>query len=79
MLRQIDTDLWVTERPQKILLAQVKTRMTVIKLADGTLFVHSPARLDEVTRASLDELGPECARIAEPSPPTAMAVGRLSR
>jgi hypothetical protein len=58
MLRQIDTDLWITERPQKILGVQVETRMTVIKLADGTLFVHSPVRLDEVTRTSLDQLGP---------------------
>jgi hypothetical protein len=58
MLRQLDTHLWVTERPQKILGVQVETRMTVIKLADGTLFVHSPVRLDGVTRASLDQLGP---------------------
>src|SRR5437899_8728691 len=57
MLRRIDTDLWVAERPQKILVAQVETRMTLIKLADGTLFVHSPVHLDEATRAGLDQLG----------------------
>jgi hypothetical protein len=58
MLRQVDTDLWVTERPQRILGVQLETRMTVIKLADGSLFVHSPVRLDEVIRTSLDKLGP---------------------
>ena len=58
MLRQVDTDLWVTERPQRILGVQIETRMTVIKLADGTLFVHSPVRLDELTRTSLNQLGP---------------------
>jgi hypothetical protein len=58
MLRQVDTDLWVIERPHRYLGLHIETRMTVIKLADGTLFVHSPVRLDEVTRASLDKLGP---------------------
>jgi hypothetical protein len=58
MLRQIDTDLWVAERAHRYLGVQIEIRMTVIKLADGTLFVHSPVRLDEGTRASLDKLGP---------------------
>jgi hypothetical protein len=40
MLRQVDTDLWVTERPHRYLGVQLEIRMTVIKLADGTLFVH---------------------------------------
>jgi hypothetical protein len=57
MLRQVDTDLWFTERPHRYLGVQLEIRMTVIKLADGTLFVHSPVHLDEVTRASLDKLG----------------------
>jgi hypothetical protein len=58
MLRQLDTDLWVAERAHEYLGVQVGTRMTVIKLADGSLFVHSPVRLDEVTGASLNKLGP---------------------
>ena len=58
MLQQIDIDLWVTERAHRYLGVQIEIRMTVIKLADGTLFVHSPVRLDEITRASLDKLGP---------------------
>jgi hypothetical protein len=58
MLGQIDTDLWVIERAHRYLGVEIETRMTVIKLADGSLFVHSPVRLDEVTRASLDKLGP---------------------
>ncbi len=58
MLAQLDTDLWVAERPHRYLGLQIGTRMTVIKLTDGSLFVHSPVRLDEVTHASLDKLGP---------------------
>ena len=58
MLREIDTGIWAAEAPQKFLGAEVGTRMTVIKLADGTLFVHSPVQLDNEIRASLDRVGP---------------------
>jgi hypothetical protein len=58
MLREIDTGIWVTEAPQKFLGAEVGTRMTVIRLADGSLFVHSPIRFDEEIRATLDRIGP---------------------
>jgi len=57
-MRQLDTDLWVAERPHRYLGFHIGARMTVIKLADGSLFVHSPVRLDEATHASLDQLGP---------------------
>ena len=57
-MRQLDTDLWVAERPYRYLGFHIGARMTVIKLADGSLFVHSPVRLDEATHASLDKLGP---------------------
>jgi Domain of unknown function (DUF4336) len=58
MLREIDTGIWVTEAPQKFLGAEVGTRMTVIRLADGSLFVHSPVHLDDEIRATLDRIGP---------------------
>ena len=58
MLRQVDTDLWVAERPHRYLGFHIGTRMTVIRLADGSLFVHSPVCLDEATRTGLDQLGP---------------------
>ena len=40
------------------------TRMTVIRLSDGGLFVHSPIRLEESLRAELDGLGEVRAIIA---------------
>jgi Domain of unknown function (DUF4336) len=58
MLREIDNRIWVTEAPQRFLGAEVGTRMTVIRLADGSLFVHSPVRLDDEIRATLDRIGP---------------------
>ena len=58
MLRQIDTDIWTTEASQRFLGAEVGTRMTVIRLAGGSLFVHSPVHLDDEIRAALDSIGP---------------------
>ena len=34
------------------------TRMTVVRLQDNSLFIHSPTTLDEETRARLDAMGP---------------------
>jgi hypothetical protein len=56
--RKLDEDLWVFERPLGILGWRLGTRMTVVRLADGSLFLHSPVELDADTRADLDALGP---------------------
>jgi hypothetical protein len=53
------TELWVKETRLRFLgLVEVGGRMTVIRLADGTMFVHSPVRLDDQTRVELDSHGP---------------------
>lgn len=64
MLRPLSADLGVTERPQRFLRFEMGTRMTVVRLADGGLFVHSPVRLDDETRRDLDTLGPVRAVVA---------------
>ncbi len=58
MLQQLDDSLWVAHRPLRFLFAEIGTRMTVIRLEDGSLFVHSPVLLDQPTRTDLDQLGP---------------------
>ena len=57
-LRALAPGLWVADRPLGNPLAEIGTRMTVIRLRDGGLFLHSPAKLDAPTRAALDALGP---------------------
>lgn len=57
-LTPIATDLWVARRPLKLVVGDIGARMTVVRLQDGSLFVHSPVRLDEGTRRALDALGP---------------------
>jgi len=56
-LRRLDDDLWVAEQPQRFYGLEVGTRMTVIRLADGNLLLHSPIELDAPSRRELDALG----------------------
>ena len=63
-MRQLAPNLWVAERPLKLPVGDIGTRMTIIRLADGGLFLHSPVRLDADTRQTLDQLGPVRAVVA---------------
>jgi len=57
MLAALDRDLWTAERPQRFYGLEVGTRMTVMRLADGSLLLHSPVSLDAGLRSELDSLG----------------------
>ena len=53
MLHSIADDLWVAEQPLRYLGVALTTRMTIVRLTDGTLMVHSPIRLtDELQSAA---------------------------
>jgi hypothetical protein len=64
--RNLAPSLWVVDRPFKlpVVRADVGTRMTIIRLADGTLFLHSPVKLDKDLRRAVDALGPVSAIVA---------------
>lgn len=57
MLRQLDETLWVAEQPLKFMGLEVGARMTVIRLADRALWVHSPLRLTAELRRAVEVLG----------------------
>ena len=57
-LRELGTNIWVADRPQRFWGLEVGTRMTVIRLDDGSLLLHSPVALDARLRRELDALGP---------------------
>jgi hypothetical protein len=57
---------------------KVSTRMTVIRLADGSLFSHSAVPLNEAQKAELDALGP-LQYIVAPSAMHHLFVGKLAR
>ncbi|UCE86752.1 MAG: DUF4336 domain-containing protein [Deltaproteobacteria bacterium] len=57
-LQAIADRLWVATRRLRFAGLETGTRMTVVGLADGGLFVHSPVGLDAPTRQAVDALGP---------------------
>jgi len=59
MLRPLGPDgPWVAETPLRSHRIEVGRRMTVIRLAEGGLFIHSAARLTPELRDDLERLGP---------------------
>jgi hypothetical protein len=57
MLRKLAENLWVEERSQRFYGLEVGARMTVMRLEDGSLLLHSPVSLDPQLRRELDALG----------------------
>jgi hypothetical protein len=47
--------LWIKRVPLRFFGLQMGTRMTVVRLDDGGLFVHSPTAADEKTQQAVDE------------------------
>jgi hypothetical protein len=66
MLIQIAPNLWHMERGFKAAGLPVSSRMTVVRFADGRLWIHSPVRFGEDVAARLAELG-EVAWIVAPN------------
>jgi Domain of unknown function (DUF4336) len=57
MLRTVDTNLWVAEQPLQYFGLEIGTRMSVIRLVSGQLWVHSPIGLTAHLQAQIDSLG----------------------
>ncbi len=66
MLIQFADELWIATRRQRFWGLETGARMTVVRLADGGLFVHSPVALDAETRRDVDRLG-EVRAVVAPS------------
>jgi hypothetical protein len=57
-LKAVDRDIWIVDGPIiRFKKAPFTTRMTVIRLATGDLFVHSPTPLTAELKAEIDTLG----------------------
>jgi len=57
MLIQIAPDLWHLERGFTTAGVPLTSRMTVVRFADGRLWIHSPVRFDDTVRDQLAALG----------------------
>lgn len=64
LLTRFGDDLWSVARSLRFWGLETGTRMTVVRLRDGGLFVHSPVALDPETRRAVDALGPVRAIVA---------------
>ncbi len=53
---QKDT-IWIKEYPIRYAGMDLSSRMTVVRLSNGNLFIHSPCEIDENTRVSITRLG----------------------
>ncbi|MDH3585103.1 MAG: DUF4336 domain-containing protein [Phycisphaerae bacterium] len=57
MLRPVDQDIWTIEAGLRITGIPITTRMTIVRLSSGGLWVHSPVRLDAEMRQAVEALG----------------------
>jgi hypothetical protein len=57
-LERLDNGLWVAAGPLSFVGLRLGTRMTVVRLASGDLWVHSPIPPSSELRAAVDALGP---------------------
>ena len=57
MLTAVDENVWEAEHPLSLAGVQLGHRMTIIRLADNELLLHSPVPLSDVLERELDELG----------------------
>lgn len=64
MLEPLADDLWTASHPLSFFGVEVGTRMTVVRLRSGGLFVHSPIPLGEAMREAVDAIGPVVAIVA---------------
>lgn len=58
MLRPFADDVWIADMPQGFYGLQFGARMTVVRLSDGSLLMHSPIVIDEAMKTEIDALGP---------------------
>jgi len=58
-LLELDEDLWIVDGPRvRMLGIPFPTRMTIVRLSDGGLWLHSPVEANERLLVALEELGP---------------------
>jgi hypothetical protein len=64
MLSPITDNVWVEPRPLRFFGVETGTKMTVVRLENGDVFVHSPVAIDPQLREQIDAIGPVRALVA---------------
>lgn len=56
--KSVADGVWIIDSGHHMAGAPLPVRMTVLRLGDGTLLLHSPTRFTPETRAALERIGP---------------------
>lgn len=51
-------NIWIVQSPHSFVGLHIGTRMTVVRLRSGALWLHSPVAIDDALAAEIDALGP---------------------
>ena len=54
----VDNTIYVTEYPIHYAGCEFTARMTIVRLADGSLWLHSPCEIDGGLKGEIDSIGP---------------------
>ncbi|MBT8467449.1 MAG: DUF4336 domain-containing protein [Deltaproteobacteria bacterium] len=57
-MEKLANDIWAEAAPLSFFGLHLGTRMTVVRLRDGTLLVHSPIAMTSSLKAEVDAIGP---------------------
>lgn len=57
LLEYVRGQIWILEYPLRFMGMDLFSRMTIIKLADGDLFVHSPCRINNALKNEIANIG----------------------
>ncbi len=57
MFTQLSENIWCVEQQLKFFKLEFGARMTIIRLSDGTLFLHSPIEIDDALASEIEALG----------------------
>jgi len=53
----VKNTIWLEEYPIRFFAMDLTARMTIVRLSDGSLMLHSPSQMDEDLRTEIDRLG----------------------
>jgi hypothetical protein len=67
-IRKLDTDIWIVHGSDIVFAgAAMHTRMTVVRLSDGGLWLHSPIEMDDEVAGFIKDLGGQVAALVAPN------------
>jgi hypothetical protein len=58
LLEPFAPELWISTAPLSFLGMRIGTRMSVVRLGDGSVLLHSPVPIDDALAREIDAIGP---------------------